>query len=203
VVVRRNPRAQRALIVLSVVGCALFALDVAHAIWVLGGDAAYLREVLESRMGSDDPLGLGRWFSRVVELHWRYFGLTSLFAVAALAYRGLRALRIDGASDPAVDVGSLFFLAGAGYVAIFNHNAQLHDYWQFLLLPASAIALTLTYRWILEGLGSGRRRSAWLALVTVVTLDISATAIYTLQERHLHTEAYCEETVAVFRRDFL
>ncbi len=201
--VRRNRRANRVLIVLSVMGCALFALDVAHAIWVLGGDAAYLRDVLESRMGSGAPFGLGRWFSRVVELHWRYFGLTSLFAVAALAYRGLRALRLDGATDPAVDVGFLFLLAGAAYVAVFNLNAQQHDYWQFLLLPASAIALTLTYRWILEGLGSGRRRSAWLALLTLVTLDISATAIYTLQERHLRTEAYCQETVAVFRRDFL
>lgn len=203
VLVRRNPRAHRSLIVLSVIGCALFALDVAHAIWVLGGDAAYLREVLESRMGSGNPFGLGRWFSRVLELHWRYFGLTSLFAVSALAYRGLRALRIDGARDPAVDVGFLFLLAGAAYVAVFNLNAQQHDYWQFLLLPASAIALTLTYRWIVEGVGAGRRRSAWLALLAFVTLDISATAIYTLQERHLRTEAYCQETVAVFRRDFL
>ncbi len=201
--VQQKRRALRALVLLSVTGVALFALDVAQAIWALGGDVAYLRDILGTRMGSGNSYGLGSWLGRVVELHWRYFGLTSLFAVTALGYRGFRALRLDGATDPAVDVGLLFLLAGAAYIAIFNVNAQQHDYWQFLLLPASAIALTLTYRWILEGLGDGRRRGAWLALLIFVTCDISATAVYTLQERHLRTEAYCEETVAVFRRDFL
>ena len=202
-VVRQNRRALRALVVLPVIGIALFALDVAHAIWVLGGDVAYLREVLQSRMGSGNPYGVGRWLGRVGELHWRYFGVTSLCAVTVLGYRGLRSLRLDGARDPAVDVGSLFLLAGAAYVVVFNFNAAQHDYWQFLLLPASAIALTLTYRWILEGLGHGRRRAAWFALLIFVTFDISATAIYTLQERHRRAEAYCQRVVAEFRRNYL
>ena len=201
--VRRNRRALAALIVLSTIGPVLFALDIAHVVWVLGGDVAYLREVLESRMGSGTPYGVGPWFWRVVELHWRYFGVTSLCAVAALGYRGLRTLRDIAPTDPAVDVGSIFLLAGAAYVVVFNLGAVQHDYWQFFLLPASAIGLTLTYRWILAGMERGRRRTAWVLLLMLVTFDISATAIYTLQERHRRTEGYCERIVAELRQDYL
>ena len=51
-------------------------------------------------------------------------GVTSLCAVTALGYRGLRSLRLDDSRDPAVDVGSLFLLGGAAYVVVFNLNRR-------------------------------------------------------------------------------
>ena len=201
--VRRNRRALAPLVVLLLSGGLLFVLDIVHVVWVLGGDLAYLGDVLWSRMGSGNSSSVGAWFGRVTELHWRYFGLTSVCALAALVYRGAQGIRLESPADAAVEVGSIFLLTGAAYVGVFNFSAGQHDYWQFFLLPASAIAITLAYRWGLSGLGRGRRRASWILLLLLMTFDIATTAVYTLHQRHHRTEAYCQRIVAEFRRDYL
>ena len=184
------------------VGVLLFAADVAHLVWVQDGDLRHLDGLLASRMGSDADYGVGHWVGRVIELHWRYFSLTGLLAMSALAYRGARSVQAGAVQDSAVEVGSIFLLAGAAYVAVFNFNAAGHDYWQFLLLPASAIGIALAYRWLVAGLGSGRR-SLHLVLLILAGIEMVSISTFTLVQRHTKTEAYCLETVEALRRDAL
>jgi len=201
--VRRNVRARAPLAVLIVCGGVLLGADLAHLVWVLGGDIEYLGRLLSSRMSTDAADGVGPRLARILELHWRYFGATSLVALGALAWRTAGGLRRGGPRDPAVEVGSLFLLAGAAYVAVFNVNAARHDYWQFPLLPASAIGLVLIVRWLLSGLRHGRRRAVWAALVGLVFLDVAASSLFMLSRRHGKTEGYCLTVVEQLRRNNL
>ena len=201
--VRRNARAPSALAVLVVVGGLLFAVDVAHLVWVQDAGLGYLGGLLASRMGSDADYGIGQWVGRVMELHWRYFSLTGLLAMSALGYRVANGLRAGALRDPAVDVGSIFLVAGAAYVAVFNLNAAQHDYWQFLLLPASAIGIVLVFRWLATRIGQSRWRTLHLVLLILAGIEITGITSFTLAQRHMQSEAYCLETVEALRRDAL
>jgi len=106
-------------------------------------------------------------------------------------------------SRVAVEVGSIFLLAGIGYVTVFNLNAPQHDYWQFMLLPASALALVLAFRWLVTMMKQSQRRTTWLALLICISLEITATASITLTQRHTRSEGYCLEIVEQLRRDWL
>ena len=119
---RHNQRAPRVLGVLLVAGSVLLALDTAHLIWVLDGNLPYLRELLASRLGIESSYGGARWLGRIVELHWRYFSLTSAVALVALAYRAAAGLGADKPRDAAVEVGSIFLVAGIGYVTVFKRQ---------------------------------------------------------------------------------
>lgn len=200
---RHNRRAPRVLVVLLVAGSVLLALDIAHLTWILDGDLPYLRELLASRMGTGSSYGGARWLGRIVELHWRYFSLTSAVALVALAYRAATGLGADAPRDAAVEVGSIFLVSGIGYVTVFNVNATQHDYWQFMLLPASALGLVLAFRWLVTMMKQSQRRMAWRALLIFVSFEITATASLTLAQRHTSSEGYCLETVAQLRRDWL
>lgn len=200
---RRNPRARGTLWLLLVLGALLFTMDVAHLLWIADGGFGYLRELLASRMSVAGDQGAAWTAGRLLEQHWRYFSLTGLLAVAALGYRGLRGLRAAAPTNPPVEVGLIFLVAGAGYVAAFSLNAARHDYWQFFLLPASALGVTLAYRWLIERAGRPARRWIHLALLIVATVEFTLTAGFTLAQRHLNTEGYCIETVARLRRDAL
>ena len=200
---RHNQRAPRVLGVLLVAGSVLLALDTAHLIWVLDGNLPYLRELLASRLGIESSYGGARWLGRIVELHWRYFSLTSAVALVALAYRAAAGLGADKPRDAAVEVGSIFLVAGIGYVTVFNVNASQHDYWQFMLLPASALGLVLAFRWLVTMMRQSQRRTAWRVLLLFVSFEITATASLTLAQRHTSSEGYCLETVAQLRRDWL
>ena len=203
VVVRRNAHGAVTLAWLIVPGVLLFAGNLAHLAWVQEGGAGYLRDLLASRMGLAGDYDAAWKLGRILELHWRYFTLTGMLAAGALAYRGLRGLRPSAPREPAVEVGCIFLLAGAGYVAVFNRNAALHDYWQFLLLPASAIALTLAGRWLSAGGGQPARRTRRRALLAAAVVEIVATVGITLAQRHLTAESYCLETVERLRRFWL
>lgn len=200
---RRNRRARLPLFLVSGAAVVFFAADLVHLTWVLDGEAAYLFEVLTSRAGADNPRDLLQWSWKILELHWRYFGVASVCAVVALGYRAARSLSNRLNQDAAVEVAAMFLVAGSAYVGVFNVLAARHDYWQFLLLPASAIGLTLVYRWIFTGRASGWSRLRWGTLLFLVTFDIGATASYTLQDRHQRTESYCQETVAELTRAWL
>ena len=200
---RHTRRAPTVLVVLLVAGSVLGVLNAAHLVWALDGDVSYLRELLASRTAAESSYGAARWLARIMELHWRYFGVTSAVALIALAYRAVTGLGAGEPRDMAVEVGSIFLVGGIGYVVIFNVSATQHDYWQFMLLPASALGLVLVFRWLVTMMRQAQRRRVWLALLICVSFEITATASLTLAQRHTSSEAYCLETVAQLRRDWL
>ena len=198
--VRGNVRGRPLFALLTTLGALLFAAVAAHVLWATGRGAGHLGELLASRMDVAGDQGAAWTLGKILETHWRYFSLTALVAAAALGWRGLRA---STPGHPAVDVGSVFLIAGAGYVAAFSFHAARHDYSQFFLLPAAAIAVTLAWRWLAAGLGRPARRRACLCLSVLAAVEFTAVAGVTLAQRHLRPEAYCIETVARMRRDVL
>ena len=198
--VRGNVRARPLFALLTTLGALLFAMVAAHVLWATGRGVGHLGELLAARMDVAGDQGPAWTLGKILEKHWRYFSLTALVAAAALGYRGLRA---SPPGHPAVDVGSVFLIAGIGYVAAFSFNAARHDYWQFFLLPAAAIAVTLAWRWLAAGLRRPARRRACLALSVFAAVEFTAVVGVTLAQRHLRPEAYCIEAVARMRRDAL
>jgi hypothetical protein len=201
VLVRRNRRAVPAFAVLIVSPLALFALVVGQLLWVLGGNVAYLRTLLGSRMAGGDSNAI-QWIGRILELHWRYFGLTSAAALGGFVYRALKRKAGDE-RDPAQEVGLIFLLIGAGYVGVFAHNATLHDYWQFFLLPASAIGVVLLLRPLIDGASFVSRPWLRRGLLGLVVFDILLVSTVTLVQRHVKREGYCLQVVEGIRRNAL
>ena len=199
--VRRHARARAPLVVLVVTGCVLFAATVGQLLWLLDGNVSYLEQLMTSRMGAGERLNFAR-LGRLLEQHWRYFGLTSAVALAAMVYRQVRR-RTGGSIDPAQEAGVIFLLAGAGYVAVFSFNATKHDYWQFLLLPASAIAIVLLVRSLLAATAAPGRRVLRRALLGVVIFDVVLATTVTLVQRHVKREGYCLRVVAELRQHHL
>jgi hypothetical protein len=199
--VRRNPRAREPLALLAGMGALLFVAVLAHLLWVLHWDAAHLTALLASRSGSDQEGHLIGWLGRIVELHWRYFGLTSLAGILGIADGAAADWRRGAMSDPARDVALIFLAAGGAYVGVFLFNATKHDYWQFLLLPASALGTVLLVRYVFMTTGS--RRALRRALLAVVAIDITTATTVTLAQRHLKQEGYCLKAVADLRRNSL
>jgi len=202
--VRRNRRAAAPVVLLVAVPLVLFAAVLGQLLWILGGNVDYLRTLLASRMAGGDS-GVLPWVGRILELHWRYFGLTSALGLAGFVYRALRQ-RHAAQRDPAQEVGMIFLLSGAGYVAIFAHNATLHDYWQFLLLPASVIGVVLLLRPLVQTAdASAFAARPWLrrALLALAIFDMAAVTTVTLVQRHVKREGYCLQAVEEIRRNFL
>lgn len=201
VLMRRNRRAIPSFVLLLVAPLVLFALVIGQLLWTLGGNVGYLRTLLASRMVGDHP-GILHWIGRIIELHWRYFGLTSAVALAGFVYRAVRQRSAD-ARDPAQEVGLIFLLAGAGYVVAFAFNATLHDYWQFLLLPSSALGIVLLLRPLVGATPRQVRRPLRHVLLAVIVFDIITVSTVTLVQRHVKREGYCLQVMEQFRRDFL
>ena len=201
VVFRQNARGRRSLVLLVVLGSLLFLADVVHLAWVQD-EPTHLRDLFASRIGLDADYGAAWRIGRILEVHWRYFSLTGMVALAVLAYRGIRDMRMGATTDPLTDVGLIFFVAGASYIVVFNLNAAQHDYWQFLLLPASAIAIATGLRCLYATVQKSRRR-VYQALLILACAEVIITAAFTLSQRHMKTEAYCLETVEALRRDVL
>jgi hypothetical protein len=199
--VRRNRRAILPLTAFLAVPIALFAIVIGQILWILHGNVGYLQTLLASRMAGGDASPL-QWIGRIIELHWRYFGLTSAAAMLGFVYRALTRKRTD-VPDAAQEVGMIFLLAGAGYVAVFAHNATLHDYWQFLLLPASAIGIVLLLRPLLDGMSYASRPLLRRALLSLVVFDLTVVCAVTLVQRHVKREGYCLQAVEEMRRNFL
>lgn len=197
VLVRKNRRAIPSLAVLCVAPVVLFALAIGQLLWILGGNVAYLRTLLGSRMAGGNTGALS-WFARILELHWRYFGLTSATALAAFVYRAFKWKSADS-RDPAQEVGLIFLMTGGGYVAAFAHNATLHDYWQFLLLPASAIGIVLLLRPLIDRTSLAARPAMRRLLLALVVFDLVVVCTVTLVQRHVKREGYCLQTVEWIR----
>ena len=199
---RHNPRAAAPLAAIVAAGAPAAAAVFAHLMWGGGTGSAYLVALFASRSGGLLEPDLPARAARLLELHWRYFGLTSLAGLLTMAFRIVRAR--GALRDPADDIGAVFLLAGAGYVWAFSLNATRHDYWQFLLLPASVLGIVLALRWLQARVHDGTpRRFAWRALIAFAALDITATSAITLVQRHTKGEAYCIEVAARLERDYL
>lgn len=198
---RRNARARRPLLLLAGLGALLFAADLLHLAWVQERGLGLLWDLAAARIGVAGEGGVAGWAARIVEVHWRYFGLTSLAALGMLAWRGARALPASG-RHAGLEVGLIWLVAGAGYVVCFGVSAVAHDYWQFLLLPASAIAVVLAFE-RLATFAARSRRGLYRGIAAVAAVEILLTAGVTLSQRHLNPEAYCLETVEALRRDAL
>ena len=198
---RRNPRARRPLLLLAALGALLFAADLAHLAWVQERGLGHLWDLAAARIGAAGERGVAGSAARILELHWRYFGLTSLAALGMLGWRGARALRASE-RRPALEVGLIWLAAGGGYVVSFGVSAAAHDYWQFLLLPASAIAVVLAFEWLAAS-AARSRRGLYRGVAALAAVEILLTAGVTLSQRHLSPEAYCIETVEALRRDAL
>jgi hypothetical protein len=199
--VRRNRRAMPSFVILLAAPALLFALVIGQLLWILGGNAAYLRTLLGSRMAGGNT-NIFQWFGRILELHWRYFGLTFAIACVAFVYRAFTRTSGD-ANDPAQEVGLIFLMAGAGYVGVFAHNATLHDYWQFLLLPASAIGVVLLIRPLIEATAFASHPRLRRTLLALVVFDIFVVSTVTLVQRHVKREGYCLQVVEDIRRNAL
>ena len=219
VVFRQNARGRRSLVLLVVLGSLLFLADVVHLAWVQD-EPTHLRDLFASRIGLDADYGAAWRIGRILEVHWRYFSLTGMVALAVLAYRGIRDMRMGATTDPLTDVGLIFFVAGASYIVVFNLNAAQHDYWQFLLLPASAIAIATGLRCLYATVRSRLSNCCgpcccrnlagglYQALLILACAEVIITAAFRakgrrLSQRHMKTEAYCLETVEALRRDVL
>jgi hypothetical protein len=201
VLVRRNRRAMPSFVMLLLAPLALFAVVAGQLLWILGGNVAYLRTLLGSRMAGGDSNAL-QWAGRILELHWRYFGLTSAIAMAGFVYRAFKRKSGD-APDPAQEVGLIFLMFGAGYVGVFAHNATLHDYWQFFLLPASAIGVVLLLRPVVEATSFASRPWLRRGVLALVAFDILLVSSVTLVQRHVKREGYCLDVVESIRRNCL
>jgi hypothetical protein len=94
-------------------------------------------------------------------------------------------------------------MAGAGYVGVFAHNATLHDYWQFLLLPASAIGIVLLLRPLVDASSYTSRRWLQRALLGLAVFDIVVVSTVTLVQRHVKREGYCLQVVEDLRKNAL
>lgn len=202
-VVRRERVAWGPAVALVILGSGLFVVIVTQLASVQGTGLVYFRDLLSSRMAGAEELSWSGWLGRVLELHWRYFSLTGGVALVFLAARASRSLRSASAFQPWAEVGLIFLVAGLGYVVVFNVNAARHDYWQFLLLPASALAIAQVVASLAGRAAHGPHQVLWKTLLVLVCVELTVTAGVTLAQRHLKTEAYCLETVQVLRRDAL
>lgn len=90
---RRTRRASVALLLCGGGAFLIFAAVVAHLAWAAGTDAPYLRQLMAARSGLGTGTPMAPRIGRLFELHWRYFGLTSVIALMALAWRAARGLR--------------------------------------------------------------------------------------------------------------
>jgi hypothetical protein len=199
--VRRNTRAREPLALLLAAGAIIVVGVFTHLLWVLDWNPAHLTALMTSRSGSDQQGHLIAWLGRIVEQHWRYFGLTSLAGIVAIAAGTAAGLGRANAIDPAREVALIFLVAGGGYVGVFLFNATKHDYWQFLLMPASALGIVLLVRGLLTTGGS--RHALRRVLLGLVALDITVATTVTLAQRHFKQEGYCLRTVAQLRRNHL
>ena len=85
--------------------------------------------------------------------------------------------------EPGEEVAGIFLLAGLGYLVFFPLPALKHHYWQFPLLPASALATTFSYgAWPLEEsrVLSPAKKAATTVLIWFFCTELVATSAFTL-----------------------
>jgi 4-amino-4-deoxy-L-arabinose transferase-like glycosyltransferase len=214
----RSPHARLVLAVLAGSGLGAFLLDLLHIAWVGGWDLGELQRIFLKRLGIDKEYGLFRWLERMISFHVKLFTATGTCALVWVNFGWAKRV-VAGWRDPvktklerlspqetAEELVAVFTLAGLGYLTVFNWGAWQHHYWQFPLIPAVVISLTLAaarlLSWIRAGL-SGRRRALRICVVVLLAAEIIFTTFSSLSKLHTRSSDYCIKSVPRMRERLL
>jgi 4-amino-4-deoxy-L-arabinose transferase-like glycosyltransferase len=124
-----------------------------------------------SRAGAGAEFGLGEFFTRQF-LEYFWYGFTPVAALLAV-WGVIETLR---RREPHARFLLAIALWGVLYIAVFREAAQIHEYWQYYLIPAVAILFAL-------GL---RRLPAWAIVVIML--------IFFDQSWHIQSRRYYGDT---------
>ena len=182
------PAAGPALVLLLTTGVSLFAFDIAHIAWVKGGDLSDLAAIFSSRVGAGQTYGPFEWTHKMLGFSRRLATASGTFALIWLAIRCVRALFRKATLKPVEEFAAVFLGAGVGYLAVFNWGAWQHHYWQFPLLPAIVIALSLAVVSSAEKARGGPRRVIFGLLLGIIVLEVLSTSAVMLYKRHTTPE---------------
>jgi 4-amino-4-deoxy-L-arabinose transferase-like glycosyltransferase len=182
------PAAGYALALLLTIGASLFTVDIAHAAWVKGGDLSGLAAIFSSRVGAGQTYGPIEWTHKMLGFSRRLATASGTITLIWLGIRSVRALMGRISLKPVEEFAAVFLSAGVGYLVVFNWGAWQHHYWQFPLLPAVVIALSLAVMTIAGKARKGPRRLAYGVLLVVVVLEVLSTSSVMLYSRHTTPE---------------
>jgi 4-amino-4-deoxy-L-arabinose transferase-like glycosyltransferase len=179
---------RRALFLVLALGVSLFAIDIAHIAWVKGGDLTDLATIFSRRVGAGQAYGPFEWTHKMLGFSRRLATASGTIALIWLGIRSIRALLRKASLRPVEEFAAVFLGAGIGYLVVFNWGAWQHHYWQFPLLPAVVIALSLAVVSIAGKTGEGTRRLAYGVLLGLIIVEVISTSAVMLYKRHTTPE---------------
>lgn len=156
-------------------GTAIFALMITQIAWAGGWSLAHLEYQFFYRSA---PIPLGLWLHDLGKYNVKDYGLWATPAALIMLYFVWRVFRREGLSLR-VQYVLLFGLSGLTHIVVFRQGSDLHDYWQFYLIPFYALTLGWggselarvlakpTARWL------GRLRIAQLRIAPQTTIMVS------------------------------
>jgi hypothetical protein len=197
------PAATPAVLLLLTLGASLFAIDIAHIAWVKGGDLSGLSSILSSRLGAGQTYGPLEWTHKMLGFSRRLATASGTIALIWLAIRTIRALFRKTSLKPVEEFAGVFLCAGSGYLVVFNWGAWQHHYWQFPLLPAVVIALSLAIMAVASRAQQGPRRAAYGVLLCLIFLEVLSTSAVMLYKRHTTPEDRVIQAVEKLRSRYL
>jgi 4-amino-4-deoxy-L-arabinose transferase-like glycosyltransferase len=197
------PAARCALIFLFVPAAFLFAIDLAHIAWVQGGDLSGLAAIFSSRVGAGQSYGPFEWTHKMLGFSRRLATASGTIALIWLGIRCTRALLRKTFLKPVEEFASVYLGAGIGYLVVFNWGAWQHHYWQFPLLPAVVIALSLAVVSMARRTRHGPRRMAFRVLLGIIVLEVLSTSAVMLYKRHTTPEDRVIQAVERLESRFL
>jgi hypothetical protein len=202
-----SPRLPRwAFAVPAAAGLLGFTLDVAHLALAGGGSLGPLAEVLSGPgQGTFPPQDIAMGILETCRRYLSHAGLLcGLVALAALPLPVGRRL-LDG-SDPAL-ARRLLAVSGAGwlgYAVAAPSWAKVHPYWQFYLLPFTALSLLVCIRALRRSASApGRWAALSRALLAALAVETLATSGYVLWLRHTRVSGFAVEKTRELRSAFL
>jgi 4-amino-4-deoxy-L-arabinose transferase-like glycosyltransferase len=197
------PAAGPALWVVVTLGASLFFIDIAHIAWVKGGDLSGLASIFSSRLGAGQAYGPFEWTHKMLGFSRRLATASGTIALIWLGVRTFRALLRKTSLAPVEEFAAVFLGAGIGYLVVFNWGAWQHHYWQFPLLPAVAIALSLAVMTISGRARRGPRRLSYGVLLGIIVLEVISTSTVMLHKRHTTPEDRVIQAVEKLRSRYL
>jgi 4-amino-4-deoxy-L-arabinose transferase-like glycosyltransferase len=199
----KYPSAGHALVTVIVLGGSLLAANLAHIALVRGGDLSELTAIFTRRIGAGQPYGPFEWAHKMLGFSRRLATASGTIAAIWLGIRASRALLGKTVLRPVEEIAAVFLGSGLGYLVVFNWGAWQHHYWQFPLLPAVAIALSLVATTIAAKARSGPKRMAWRLLLGFMILEVIVASSAALYKRHTTPEDRVIEVVERQRSQYL
>jgi len=198
-----TPAGGSALALLLTMGASLIAIDIGHIAWVKGGDLSDLAAIFSSRVGAGQSYGPIEWTHKMLGFSRRLATASGTMALIWLGFRSIRALLRKTSLKPVEEFAAVYLGAGIGYLVVFNWGAWQHHYWQFPLLPAVAIALSLAVMTISERARRGPRRLSYGVLLGIIVLEVFSTSTVMLHKRHTTPEDRVIQAVETLRSRYL